>query len=170
MHRARKLNQKSNAILPFCSLNFVLFFLRFVAPLIAKHIVKPALTIWAPEWCVHGRLNGSWIEYTKWILCGTKSQMHANARNLIKIRAGILFFIHSFIVAFKPMQLVYSIEKILESKRKTLLLAYTKEDLIHQKIERNRIMMKKNENKIKRRAYRKGNGFSRSIFNYCFEL
>lgn len=41
------------------------------------------------------------------------------------------------------MQFVYSIEKILESKRKTLLLAYTKEDLIHQKIERNRIMMRK---------------------------
>lgn len=92
MHRARKLNQKSNAILPFCSFNFVLFFLRFVAPLIAKHIVvKPALTIWAPEWCVHGRLNGSWIEYTKWILCGTKSQMHANARNLIKIQASFIY-------------------------------------------------------------------------------
>lgn len=98
MHRARKLNQKSNAILPFCSFNFILFFLHFVAPLIAKHIVKPALTIWAPEWCVHGRLNGSWIEYTKWILCGTKSQMHANARNLIKIRAELeILFFYSFI-------------------------------------------------------------------------
>ena len=123
MQHTRKLNQKSNAIIPFfVSFNFISFFLHIVAPLIFVRFFVGnddydvvVVAVYAPYELpnrVHGRLHSMGF------LCvSVCAERKVKCKNLIKIRAGIFFIFQSRCTRCCRGS-VYSVEKSLELKEK----------------------------------------------------